>query len=220
MQSAQFDVFKVNKSNFYELLPTFFDAVTRCAFISVDCEFSGLGNRATRKRLFAKNVEDRYKTMVEETSRRALLQMGVSCFLPTDDRNEQYQPITFCFDLYRTTDFVVSPDSLRFLAEAGLDLNAVFMQGVPYQPPACAITLGDLQNASECARSAASSSAKGTAATAKEMPSMQLILAWALSLCGGDSPQAPAKPMVVHNGFLDLAFILSSFFEPLPRGIS
>jgi hypothetical protein len=66
---------KVNADNFYDVLPRFIAAVRSSSFLAVDCEFSGLGDISTRRRVFAKDVESRYKAMVEQVNKRALLQV-------------------------------------------------------------------------------------------------------------------------------------------------
>ncbi|TPX31830.1 hypothetical protein SmJEL517_g04893 [Synchytrium microbalum] len=166
-------------------------AINRAVYISVDFEFSGLGDRKQQTR--SDDLAVRYKALANVAQRYALLTMGLTTFelAPSkgNDLEHRYTVNNFAFLLKCQKDYQVSSASLSFLADTGLDLSRVMRDGIPYMPgthkntmaPADAVT-----NPEWCLRS---------------------ILTHTLSR---------KVPFIIHNGLLDLCFLYEAFYTELP----
>ena len=68
----------VHKGNFAELLPTIQRCITASHFVAIDTELSGIG---AHKDLNAPSIEDRFVNISKIARTRAMLSMGLSCFI-------------------------------------------------------------------------------------------------------------------------------------------
>lgn len=181
-------VVDVNKENIAELWPSMMLAVKTSLFVAIDLELSGIG---ARKELSARAVDDRYKAIANVTSSRAIVSLGLSCFLH-DRRSEATGPLRFIVQTFNilalcSESYVVEPSSIQFLISHGFDFNRQYALGVPYY--------------------------KGNDKPAKEEPEgvslrqlfMQIVL--------------HKKPIVLHNGLIDLMFLYHCFYAELPKSL-
>lgn len=70
-------VVDVHTDNFKEIWPSLILAMSSSAFIAIDTELSGLGQR---KLLNAKSIEDRFRNISDTAKSRSILSLGISCF--------------------------------------------------------------------------------------------------------------------------------------------
>ncbi|KAF9905661.1 Target of EGR1, member 1 (Nuclear) [Linnemannia zychae] len=101
-----------------------------------------------------------------------------------------YKVHNFNFSMLVERDYMVSPSSMLFLAENGLDLNQWIMEGIPYSGGDRLTNDGGRGNPNGIMRS-----------IFKRIMTRQV-------------------PVVVHNGFLDLIFLYYSFYADLPPKLS
>ncbi|KAG0198456.1 Target of EGR1, member 1 (Nuclear) [Mortierella sp. NVP41] len=101
-----------------------------------------------------------------------------------------YKVHNFNFSMLVERDYMVSPNSMLFLAENGLDLNQWIMEGIPYTGGDRLTNEGGRGNPNGIMRS-----------IFKRIMTRQV-------------------PVVVHNGFLDLIFLYHSFYADLPPKLS
>ncbi|KAI9599326.1 ribonuclease H-like domain-containing protein [Syncephalis fuscata] len=114
--------------------------IRNASFIAMDCEFTGLGKSQPGTR--ATNIEDRYVALRKLVDTHALVAVGLSIFIqrPLNGEDDEkikeimYDVHVFQLLLCCTQDYMVSPESLRFLVDNGYDLNRLVHDGVPYQP--------------------------------------------------------------------------------------
>ncbi|KAF9332105.1 Target of EGR1, member 1 (Nuclear) [Linnemannia elongata] len=103
---------------------------------------------------------------------------------------QAYRVHNFNFSMLVERDYMVSPNSMLFLAENGLDLNQWIMEGIPYTGGDRLANEGGRGNSNGIMRS-----------IFKRIMTRQV-------------------PVVVHNGFLDLIFLYHSFYADLPPKLS
>ncbi|KAG0372736.1 Target of EGR1, member 1 (Nuclear) [Mortierella sp. AD032] len=101
-----------------------------------------------------------------------------------------YKVHNFNFSMLIERDYMVSPNSMLFLAENGLDLNQWILEGIPYTGGDRLTNDGGRGNPNGIMRS-----------IFKRIMTRQV-------------------PVVVHNGFLDLIFLYHSFYADLPPKLS
>ena len=102
------------------------------------------------------------------------------------------------------TDFVVSPSSLLFLVEHGLDLNYLVTDGIPFRP------VGEAAPGT----TPASASKAAVRPLVEEVGDQTDVLVAMLQLV-----QAARAPLVVHNGLLDLVFLYHALVGALPQSV-
>ncbi|KAF9572122.1 Target of EGR1, member 1 (Nuclear) [Mortierella alpina] len=197
---------QVTKHNLAQFQPVIVQLLKQAAFIALDAEFTGLGSRSETTR--AKDVQERYQHLCELAKTHALVAFGLAIFIRTQpvaekdnnsDMDKEGRPPqarenerafrvhNFNFSLLIEKDYMVSPKSMLFLAENGLDLNQWIMEGIPYTGGDRLANEGGRGNSSGIMRS-----------IFKRIMTRQV-------------------PVVVHNGFLDLIFLYqSSFYADLP----
>lgn len=98
-------------------------------------------------------MEDRYQALMKVVKSHSLLQLGLSTFRRTSSiappatpftvspggggiqvPQQIYEVQTFNFWMMTEEEFAVTPSSIRFLAESGLDFNFLFSKGIRYSP--------------------------------------------------------------------------------------
>ena len=108
-------------------------------FSSFFQELSGLGNR---KRLNVSELDERYHNTSNVAKTRSIISLGLSMFKlfktnqSNDTEREQsefsfhvqtFNILTLCSD-----DYIVEPNSVKFLVEHGFDFNRQYSDGLPY----------------------------------------------------------------------------------------
>ncbi|KAF9921486.1 Target of EGR1, member 1 (Nuclear) [Linnemannia zychae] len=209
---------QVTKHNLAQMQPMIIHLLKEAAFIALDAEFTGLGSNSQTTR--AKDIQDRYQHLCKLAKSHALIAFGLSLFVKVEStsltsgkeenvdssndekllnngkrkRNDEferaYKVHNFNFSVLAERDFMVSPNSMVFLAENGLDLNQWIMEGIPYTGGDRLTNEGGRGNPNGIMRS-----------IFKRIMTRQV-------------------PVVVHNGFLDLIFLYHSFYADLPPNLS
>jgi target of EGR1 protein 1 len=110
----------------------------------------------------------------------------VSCFSERAEADFRVQ--TFEFSLFCESPYTVEPDALRFLRDHGFDFNKQISHGIPYT------------------RACEGDSLDRPGDLAKRITMSRVF----------DEVLSAKKPVVLHNGLLDLAFLYSCFCGPLP----
>ncbi|KAG0208446.1 Target of EGR1, member 1 (Nuclear) [Mortierella sp. GBA30] len=196
---------QVTKHNLAQLQPVIVQLLKEAAFIALDAEFTGLGSNPETTR--ARDVQDRYQHLCELARSHALVAFGLSIFIRTEQKGKKdnkdtnvqmggpveaseneraFRVHNFNFSMLIERDYMVSPRSMLFLAENGLDLNQWIMEGIPYTGGDRLVNEGGRGNPNGIMRS-----------IFKRIMTRQV-------------------PVVVHNGFLDLIFLYHSFYADLP----
>ncbi|KAF9203747.1 Target of EGR1, member 1 (Nuclear) [Haplosporangium sp. Z 27] len=196
---------QVTKHNLAQLQPLIVLLLKQAAFIALDAEFTGLGPKAVTTK--ASDIQERYQHLCDLARSHALVAFGLSIFIKTDpvtsgsdegaaastnatdtssDLERAYRVHNFNFSMLSETDYAVSPRSMLFLAENGLDLNQWVLEGIPYTGGDRLTNEGGRGNPNGIMRS-----------IFKRIMTRQV-------------------PVVVHNGFLDLVFLYHSFYAGLP----
>ncbi|KAI1306276.1 Target of EGR1, member 1 (Nuclear) [Mortierella claussenii] len=196
---------QVTKHNLAQLQPLIVLLLKQAAFIALDAEFTGLGAKVSNTR--AKDIQERYQHLCALARSHALVAFGLSIFIKTNavagpasdaGRTEEenshlkrhYKVHNFNFSMLSEVDYAVSPRSMIFLAENGLDLNQWIIEGIPYTGGDRLINEGGRGNPNGIMRS-----------IFKRIMMQQV-------------------PVVVHNGFLDMIFLYQSFYASLPPKLS
>jgi hypothetical protein len=170
--------------------------VKAATFVAVDTEFSGIGSMKTTR---DKDMEVRYTAMRSAVQSHGLLQLGVSIWRRIDKQTTgaaafdtaRYFVTSYCIPVLPLEDFVVTPNSMQFLADAGIDLSQLCRDGVRFKKP--------VRDVSRASASASASSPMG-----------ERCLRELMSACY-------SRPFVTHNGLLDLMFLFEAFTAPLPK---
>ncbi|KAL9950809.1 hypothetical protein ACROYT_G043371 [Oculina patagonica] len=191
--AARFDyvpVVEVSADNFSEVWPSMVRAIKKSSFVALDTEMSGIGER---KNLMAQFVEDRYKYMCEVAQSRAILSLGISCFKlkksksSNDTKNKEGR-----LNIRVKTFNIVVLCTENFVVEPA-SLTFLVGHGFDFNKqyakgvPYSRGNDKELSNASWY--------------TVRNLFN-QLVLA--------------NKPLVLHNGFLDLVFLYENFYCKLP----
>lgn len=167
--------------------------VKTATFVAVDCEFSGIGPFDNKKNpMRQKDIETRYIGLRTQVQNHGLLQVGLSIW--TTVSKGRYFVTSYCIPVLPEEDFLVTPCSMQFLAEAGIDLSQLFLDGVRYKKPKRDVSKG-----------AASANADSKLGERK----LRELMAACYS-----------KPFITHNGLLDLMFLFEAFTAPLPKSLN
>ncbi|KAK3090791.1 hypothetical protein FSP39_014646 [Pinctada imbricata] len=195
-------VVDITKNNFQLLWPSICKAISTSTFVAMDTELSGIG---TRKLLMAKSIEDRYNGMSDIAKTRSIVSFGISCFklenarLSDEGSNSEckthqgvtkweYAVETFNLTALCSEEYVVEPNSLKFLLNHGFDFNRQYSSGIPYHRGNDRIP-------------------------SNEEESLTLRHLFTEIVCA-------SKPVVFHNGLMDLIYLYQNFYANLPTQIS
>lgn len=199
----------VDRRSFLQALPHIHEAIDKCSFVAIDTEFTGLGVLPARR---AKDVMTRYKALRDEVLQYSLLQLGFSFFIDSENNAraqpsgtspaqlKTYKTVTYTLNLARQEDYVVSPDSMKFLVKSGVDLNSIFCDGIPFH--FC------LENDSKnCRRCEALQNPEIQNQSRRQRFYNTEINALFTHI------RSSGKFVCVHNGILDLLYLHASFYK-------
>lgn len=168
-------------------------------FVAVDAEFSGIGHDAD---LSSENLGARYAAIRRIADTRAIFSVGLSLFTPVaPDENFEgpkqcYEVATYDWLMSCQDDFTTNANAGEFLVSHNFDFNRMFKKGIPYtrasteKPPD--LDGADVEKSSSLWR----------------WDKLPRGLLWRIGRQG--------VPIVLHNGFFDLAFLYAAFQGPLP----
>ncbi|KAG0046127.1 Target of EGR1, member 1 (Nuclear) [Gryganskiella cystojenkinii] len=193
---------QVTKHNLAAMQPMIVGLLKHASFLALDAEFTGLGQNAQTTR--AKDIQERYQHLCALAKSHAMVAFGLSIFIrvesqegkeaggegTADPQRSAFQVHNFNFSMLSENDYMVSPSSMVFLAENGLDLNQWVLEGIPYSGGDRLTNDGGRGNPNGIMRS-----------IFKRIMTRRV-------------------PVVVHNGFLDLIFLYHSFYANLPPRLS
>ena len=135
-------------------------------------------------------MEIRYEHLRTLATTHAVISMGVACFqVESTSRGLKLTHNVFDVLLLSQKPYFVDPITLKFLVYHGFDFNQQYSQGLPFEPGLDFISLPPKTESQTNARE---------------------IFLHILS---------SRKPVVLHNGFIDLGFVYHSFYGPLPRNL-
>uniref|UniRef100_A0A2P2I067 Target of EGR1 protein 1-like n=1 Tax=Hirondellea gigas TaxID=1518452 RepID=A0A2P2I067_9CRUS len=199
-------ILEVTNINIADMWPVLKDAMQKSSFIAIDIEMTGLGDR---KKLFTPEVDMRYKYMTELARSHATVSMGISCYAyrkPTEAAEGplryHYQVQTFDVLVLMQSGFTVQAESLKFLRNHGFDFNKQFDYGLPYFPG------NDIPEEKTPKKSKSKSANLKKIKKKEEEFSARLIFSTLV---------AASKPLVLHNGLVDLTFLYQHFYAELPK---
>ena len=162
-------------------------------FIALDTEFSGL---CSPQRIENCDLAERYAALSELTNERAMLSLGISLFNPSET-SHTYEVTTMDFLLNCTSKYNIAHDTGAFLVSHGFDFNSMYSRGIEYR------------RACDEVKEVTAGKKKRKDGTRCEWGPWPRRLLWRLGRAG--------IPIIVHNGFIDLLFLYSSFEGSLPK---
>ncbi|KAJ2140373.1 hypothetical protein IW142_005438 [Coemansia sp. RSA 564] len=187
----------VTRENIQALFSDISKQISQASFIAIDSEFTGLalsdaslefGFNTAEWNTRATDMRDMYKAMSSVAKTHALVSLGLSTFVPNGDN--VYHVYNFNLLLQEQNTHLVNPASISFLAQNGFDLGKQALQGIRYfsgpNPMPLESRSANINIEGELVR--------------------KVLFAMIQA----------KKPIVVHNGLFDLAYLYQSFFGPLP----
>ncbi len=150
-----------------------------------------------------RSVEERYKFIAQSASNYAILSFGISCFrieassltntnVKIDNRT--FNVLTLCLD-----DFMIEPQSTKFLSSHGFDFNQIFKSGIGYHK-------GNDKKCDDFVDERTKK--KAIARTSNNLLRNLIVKIAELKI-----------PIVLHNGFIDLIFIYENFYAKCPESL-
>lgn len=179
-------VVDVTKENIASIWPSLILAVKTSLYVAIDLELSGIGGR---KEINAKSVEDRYLAISRVADTRAIISIGLSCFRH-DSRSSASGPFKFTVQTFNI--LVLCKEN--YIVEPS-SLQFLIGHGFDFNRQ---YSLGVPYYRGED-RPTEVSEAGGVSLRKLFLQ----LLQW-------------RKPLVLHNGLLDLAFMYHSFYLSLP----
>eukprot|EP00002_Diphylleia_rotans_P031500 TRINITY_DN6545_c0_g2_i3.p1 TRINITY_DN6545_c0_g2~~TRINITY_DN6545_c0_g2_i3.p1 ORF type:complete len:415 (+),score=92.22 TRINITY_DN6545_c0_g2_i3:66-1310(+) len=204
--SLEIPIVQVDVTNILTLQSTIDAALKRCDFVAIDTEFSGLSNSRAS---MAKDMDERYIALREMVSTHSVIQIGLSFFIRKPNQQTDgssgfidYDIRTYKISTFCQENFQVSPTSLAFLSRHDFDFKYLFLYGIPYWP---CDKPQDKDSDTKIPQSPLPETSMAASASLKKLISSVFM---------------SKKPIIVHNGFLDLMFLCHSFYHVLPEKFS
>jgi len=184
---TQVPVLNVHKENIAKFQPLMVHDIQSCDFLAVDCELSGLGDR---KKLNAPTIDDRYKNTCLVAKTRSVISLGLSLFrLVPNSTSNSVSHWTYSVKTYNLL-VLCSEDYIVEPASLQFLVQHGFDFSAQYR-------LGIGYN-------------RGNDAPDKEDPDKQPLREIFAEMVKAQ------KPIVFHNGLIDLIFLYHNFWAALP----
>lgn len=184
-------VVDLNRNNLQFHLPQLLKGIKEASFIALDCELSGLGDR---KKLNASTIDDRYKNTALVAKTRSIISLGISVFeLHPDAENDPHvNKWSYKVNTYNLL-LLCGED---YIVEPG-SLKFLVDHGFDFQ--------AQYSSGIHYLRGNDRPEVKIEAEPARLLFS-ELVSA--------------GKPVVLHNGLIDLVFLYHNFWAALPLSLS
>ena len=170
---------------------------------------SGLGER---RKLNAAAVDERYRNTCLVAKTRSVISLGVSTFTWTQPSSSEsssvsswrYKVKTYNFLVLCSEDYIVEPGSLQFLVQHGFDFSAQYSLGIGYNRG----KLSSIQNNHSQFHDVSGNDPEDCGETKQKNPQyLREIFNMMVSA---------RRPVVLHNGLVDLVFLYHNFWAALP----
>lgn len=194
-------IVEVSEENFTQLWPAIQNAIKGSSFVAIDLELSGLGDR---KKLNFPEVDLRYQFSADITRTHAIISLGLSCFTCRSLTNVQVpnkENSNSCDD-----DDGSSVCSHDYLVQT---FNILLLCSDSYlvEPDALKFLLSHgFDFNKQYAKGL--SYYKGPDKKEQDWPNVRQVFSTIVK---------HGKPIVLHNGLIDLMFLYQSFYTDLPK---
>lgn len=187
-------IVEVNDDNFVKVLPAIQAAITDASFIAIDCELTGIGEQ---KGINHPEIDMRYQYTAEIARNYALISLGLSCFtcrsvsdVMMDSQGD---------DHIRSHDYLVQTFNVLTLCNESFKVDCKAIKFL-------------LRHGFDFNKlySRGLPYYKGCDKNIDEAPNVRNLFSSLLQ---------HKKPIVMHNGLIDLAFLYQSFYADLPKKI-
>ncbi|XP_027216827.2 target of EGR1 protein 1 isoform X1 [Penaeus vannamei] len=187
-------VIEVSEDNFVSVLPAIRDAISKASFVAIDCELSGLGQR---KKINYPEIDFRYQYMAEVARKYAVVSLGLSCFTCKSVSNLKIENNEGGCGQVLSHDYLVQTFNFITLCsdDFTVECNSFkFLErhGFDFNK----LYAKGLQYYKGCDKEK------------EENPNIRHVLS---------SIVEHRKPVVVHNGLLDLVYLYQAFYAELPK---
>lgn len=190
-------IIEVNEDNFFKILPAIKAAIKDATFVAIDCELTGLGDR---KKLNYPEVDLRYKYTADIAKSYAVISLGLSCFTcksVSDVRVTDNMDSPEEGEQVRSHDYLVQTFDLITLCseEFSVEVKAhkfLLSHGFDFNK----LYDKGLQYYRGCDHQK------------EEIPTVREVFSTVLE---------HQKPIIIHNGLVDLMFLYQSFYAELPK---
>lgn len=205
----------VNQENFLELIDPIKRDISLSEFVSVDCEFSGLGWGISRCR--DKNIEQRYNALRNVVQQSSIFSLGLSFVLKNskdisrEDSKSYFSIKTYEFLMSCQSKYSVEPQSLEFLARNGFDINSMVKHGIRYNPKNHQI---HSQKKSHSSKKRKFQSEENESLNQGNQFMESIFLAIFRRM------RERKLKLLVHNGLMDIMYIYNSFYASLPENFA
>ncbi|XP_022087851.1 target of EGR1 protein 1-like [Acanthaster planci] len=184
-------VVDVHRENFKSLWPGLMLAIRSCSYIALDAELSGLGNR---KNLLTRSMEERYHSLAEVAKTRSILSLGISCF------KVRPQPM-------ESKDL-----GLRFLAQT-FNITTLCSEDYVVEPGSLKFLVDHGFDFNKQYASGVPYCRGVDKEGETEAEDSQTLRALFSELVKS------SKPVVFHNGLVDLVFLYQNLYSQLPTAL-
>lgn len=240
-------ILDVHKENIEEAWPIIISAINGATFVGLDAELSGLGAKSG---LNSSDIEDRYRAMSASAQTRSLLSIGLSCFKLTSTNNdncnssnnnrvnteisetnypnnghiqnaEQHQKTNGQAELSKETQrprdgasssTTLAASALNFESQT-FNIFTLCQDDFMVEPDSLMFLVGhgfdfNLQFEKGLPYHRGADSEKTQMQCEKSVRNLF------------SSIVATKKPLILHNGILDLVFLYANLYAPLPASMS
>ncbi|XP_042234548.1 target of EGR1 protein 1-like [Homarus americanus] len=186
-------IVEVNDDNFIKLLPALRAAIRGASFVAIDCELTGIGDQ---RKLNCPEIDLRYQFTSEIARNYAVISLGLSCFtcrsvsdvhMTDKEGGEQIRSHDYLVQTFN----VLTLCSESFRVDCGA-IKFLLNHGFDFNN----VYAKGLQYYRGCDQNK------------DEPPNVRQLFSTLLE---------HRKPVVLHNGLMDLAFLYQCFYAELPK---